>query len=175
MAISDTIMGMAEKSMSGNKEKQFQEMMDMMTSVPKWSLKPWKKTMDSQLNSWMMYVPGVSSSDEVKEIKEFKNMLDSMSDAELDNPEAIDGPARAKIAAKAGKTVDDVTRMLFFYKQSLIIASWLQMKKKAGEAMPATEQELQELQASDGRLGNIARKVMSPKGKKSGRGRRLPF
>jgi hypothetical protein len=174
-AISDTIIGMAERGMSGNKEKQFREMMELMTTVPKWSLKSWKVSMDSQLNSWMMYVPGVSSSDEVKEIKEFTNILDAMSDHELENPDTIDGPAREKIAAKAGKPVDDITRMLFFYKQSLIICNWLQMKKKAGEALPENEQELQSMQSSDGRLGSIAKKVMSPRGKKTGRGRRLPF
>lgn len=174
-AISDTIIGMAERGMSGNKEKQFREMMELMTSVPKWSLKSWKITMDNQLNSWMMYVPGVSSSDEVKEIKEFTKILDAMTDSQLENPDAIDGPTREKIAAKAGKPVDDITRMLFFYKQSLIICNWLQMKKKAGEALPSNEQELQEMQSSDGRLGVIAKKVMSPRGKKTGRGRRLPF
>ena len=104
------------KSMSGNKDKQFKEMMDLMTNAPKWSLKSWKVTMDNQLNSWMMYVPGVSSSDEVKEIKEFTNILDAMSDHELENPESIDGPTREKIAAKAGKPVDAITRMLFFYR-----------------------------------------------------------
>ena len=174
-AISDTIIGMAERGMSGNKDKQFKEMMDLMTNAPKWSLKSWKVTMDNQLNSWMMYVPGVSSSEEVKEIKEFTNILDAMTDSELENPDALDGPARTRIAAKAGKPVDDITRMLFFYKQSLIVCNWLQMKKKAGEPLPSSEQELQELQSSDGRLGGIAKKVMSPKGKKTGRGRRLPF
>ena len=104
-----------------------------------------------------------------------KETIDAMSDKELDDPDTIDGKARERIAAKAGKTMDDVTRMLFFYKQSLIICTWLQMKKKAGESLPSSEQELQEMQASDGRLGNIARKVMNPKGKKCGRGRRLPF
>jgi|MDTB01.1.fsa_nt_gb hypothetical protein len=175
LAITDTLMGMAEKGLAGGKEKQFAKMLEMMTSSTKWSLKPWKTTMDAQLDSWMMYVPGVSSSDEVQEIKGFKVLLDAMTDAELENPDLIDQAARTRIAAKAGKTPDDVTRMLFFYKQSLIICTWLQTKKKAGEALPETEQELQEMQASDGRLGTIAKKVMNPKGRRSGRGRRLPF
>jgi len=175
LAIGETLISMAEKGMSGGKEKQFQEMLNMMTSETKWSLKPWKKTMDTQLDSWMMYVPGVSSSEEVQEIKGFKTLLDAMTDAELENPESINGAARERIAAKAGKTQDDVTRMLFFYKQSLIICTWLQTKKKAGEALPTTEAELQEMQASDGRLGTIAKNVMNPKGRRSGRGRRLPF
>ena len=175
LAIMDTLTGMAERGMAGGKEKQFAQMLEMMTSTTKWSLKPWKTTMDTQLDSWMMYVPGVSSSDEVQEIKQFKVLLDTMTDAELENPDLIDQAARTRIAAKAGKTADDVTRMLFFYKQSLIICTWLQTKKKAGEAMPETEAELQEMQASDGRIGTIAKKVMNPKGRRSGRGRRLPF
>ena len=168
-------MGMAEKGLAGSKEKQFAKMLELMTGTTKWSLKPWKTTMDTQLDSWMMYVPGVSSSDEVQEIKGFKVLLDAMTDAELENPDLIDQSARTRIAAKAGKTPDDVTRMLFFYKQSLIICTWLKTKKKAGEVLPETEQELQEMQASDGRLGTIAKKVMNPKGRRSGRGRRLPF
>ena len=51
-----------------------------------------------------------------------------MSDAELDSPNAIDTAARERISRSSGKSVDDVTRLLFFYKQSLIIQQWLQLK-----------------------------------------------
>jgi hypothetical protein len=54
------------------KDKQFAEMMDMMTATPKWTLRPWKKAMEGQLDSWSMYIPGVSGSTEVQQIKNFK-------------------------------------------------------------------------------------------------------
>ena len=47
-------------------------MMEMMTATPKWTLRPWKKAMEGQLDSWSMYIPGVSGSNEVQQIKNFK-------------------------------------------------------------------------------------------------------
>jgi hypothetical protein len=55
-------------------EKQFANMMEMMVSN-KWTLRPWKNAMESQLGSWSMYIPGVSSSNEVQQLKNFKGKL----------------------------------------------------------------------------------------------------
>ncbi len=35
------------------------KMIELMVTQPKWTLKLWKSTMDEQLNSWMMYIPGM--------------------------------------------------------------------------------------------------------------------
>lgn len=99
----------------------------MMISVPKWTLRPWKTTMESQLGSWTMYIPGVGSSNEMKEMKSFKDMIDAMTDEEIDHPlEKLNGTARERISRTTGKSTDDVTRLLFFFKQSLIVSTWLQ-------------------------------------------------
>jgi signal recognition particle GTPase len=55
-------------------------------------------------------------------------MMDTMTDAELDNPELINGKSRERISKASGKSEDDVSRLVFFYKQSLIVATWLQQK-----------------------------------------------
>jgi len=177
MGVTETLMGKATSVVDGRKEKQFKEMLDMMIVAPKWTLRNWKATMDSQLDSWTMWVPGVSSSNEVKELKGFKALLDACSPAELDNPALIKGPQRDRIATSAGKPVDEVQRLLFYYKQSVVIATWLQMKKAAKEKLPTTEVELNHMQASDTRMKNIAAKVMKGDSKhaKTGRGRKLPF
>ena len=108
-------------------EKQFTQMLEMMISVPKWTLRPWKTTMESQLGSWTMYIPGVGSSNEMKEMKSFKDMIDAMTDEEIDHPlEKLNGTARERISRSTGKSTDDVTRLLFFFKQSLIVSTWLQ-------------------------------------------------
>ena len=108
-------------------EKQFTQMLEMMISVPKWTLRPWKTTMESQLGSWTMYIPGVGSSNEMKEMKSFKDMIDAMTDEEIDHPlEKLNGTARERISRTTGKSTDDVTRLLFFFKQSLIVSTWLQ-------------------------------------------------
>lgn len=172
--VTDTLMGMAERGMQGNKDKEFLKMLDMMAGSAKWTIRPWKESMESQLGSWSMYIPGVSSSTDVEQLKKFKGMLDNMTDDELDNPEKVNGAARERIAKQSGHPVDEVTQVMHLFKQSQIVAAWLQMKKTNGEQMPGSEKEMQAMQASDGRLRNIAMKIMAPGGAKrrSGRGRR---
>ena len=48
----------------------------------------WSKSMEGQLSSWTMYIPGVSSSPEVEELKKFQEIVKCMSDSELDSTEA---------------------------------------------------------------------------------------
>lgn len=50
-------------------------MLEAMLSGEKWSLRPWKKTIDDQLNSWIMYVPGMKDSTENKELSAFKGIV----------------------------------------------------------------------------------------------------
>ena len=53
-------------------EKDFAVVISSMIDSPKWTLRPWRVTIEAQLNSWGMYVPGVSSSSEMVEMKKFK-------------------------------------------------------------------------------------------------------
>jgi hypothetical protein len=78
LGVLDSVTNMATNAISGTKENQFEKMLEQMiaTEPKNWTLRPWKKTMEDQLNGWIMYVPGVSSTSEVKEIKHFKLMLD---------------------------------------------------------------------------------------------------
>jgi hypothetical protein len=73
-------------------------MLDSMLSGEKWSLRPWKKTMEDQLNSWVRFIPGMGDSGELKQLGAFKELLDGFSEAELDNPDLVDGAARERIA-----------------------------------------------------------------------------
>lgn len=160
--VGETMMNMATKGIHANKDKQFGEMLETMVATPKWSFRPWRATMETQLQSWTMYIPGVGTSAEAQELKNFKSMLDAMTDVELDNPEKINGPARERIARAAGRSVDDVVRLVYFFKQSLIICTWLQLKKQKGEEMPKTELELQKMQETDTRMRSIAAKMCVP-------------
>ena len=44
--------------------------------------------MKGRLSSWTMYIPGVSNSPEVAELKKFQEIIKCMTDAELDSTEA---------------------------------------------------------------------------------------
>ena len=172
--VGESLVSMATGKLSENKDKKFAEMLEKMVSVPQWTFRPWRETMDNQLSSWTMYIPGVGSSSEAQELKSFKAILDVMTEAELDAPDKLNGPSREKLARAASKNVDEVVRMIFYYKQSLVLFTWLQLKKKLGEELPRTEAELQKMQEGDVRIRPIAAKIMQPRGK-TGRGRRLPF
>ena len=64
--------------------------------------------------------------------------------------------------------------MDFFYKQSLTVATWLQLKKSLKEKLPKTELEMVGMQDRDQRMKNIAMKIMKGGGKKKRRGQ-MPF
>lgn len=173
--VTESIMNTVSGRMDKKKEAQFGEMLKQMADAPKWTLRNWKVTMDSQLDSWTQYIPGVSSSDEMVQLKGFKSMLDAMTDKELDSPALIKHPQKERIARASGKPVHQVQTLLHYYSQSCIIAEWLQMKKKANEKLPESETELNEMQAKDPRMKGIAQKVMKGNTKRTGRGRRAFF
>lgn len=174
--IADTLMDKSTELMGNSKEKQFKDMMSSMTSSPHWTYRSWSKSMEGQLSSWTMYIPGVSSSPEVEELKKFQEIVKCMSDSELDSTEAnLSGSAKQRIAKASARSIDEVTRMDFFYKQSLTVATWLQLKKSLKEKLPKTELEMVGMQDRDQRMKNIAMKIMKGGGKKKGRGQRMPF
>lgn len=57
----ETLQNTATGKVNQNRENQFMKMIDLMCNSPKWTLRMWKSTMDEQLNSWLMYVPGMVS------------------------------------------------------------------------------------------------------------------
>ena len=56
-------------------DKRFASMLETMLSGEKWSLRPWKKTLEDQLGSWLMYVPGMKDSSETKELNSYKGIM----------------------------------------------------------------------------------------------------
>eukprot|EP00600_Ochromonadales_sp_CCMP1393_P006223 CAMPEP_0174959716 /NCGR_PEP_ID=MMETSP0004_2-20121128/3329_1 /TAXON_ID=420556 /ORGANISM="Ochromonas sp., Strain CCMP1393" /LENGTH=174 /DNA_ID=CAMNT_0016208061 /DNA_START=163 /DNA_END=687 /DNA_ORIENTATION=- len=174
---------MATNKMASDKDKKFATMLETMLSGEKWSLRPWKKTLEDQLNSWAAYIPGMRNSGEMKELGSFKELLDSLSDSELDDPDSIDGKAKERISQTSGKSIDDVNRLLLFYRQSQIVQQWLILKKSKGEILPRTEREMRAMQENDIRVRTISNKIMTAaKGggagkqqRRSGRGRGMPF
>jgi len=129
-------------------------MLEVMLSGEKWSLRPWKKTIDDQLNSWIMYVPGMKDSHETKELSAFKGtisaiavfirvcmwqyayvydnsgteLLAAFSDEDLDNPTEINFKGKERIVRASGKSMEEVNKLLVSYKQTLIVQQWLQLK-----------------------------------------------
>ena len=55
-------------------------------------------------------------------------LLDSLTEAELDNFELINGISRERIAKQTSKSVDDVNQLVFFYKPTRILSTWLKLK-----------------------------------------------
>lgn len=173
--IGDTITKVATNKLTGDGEKRFAGMLEVMLSGEKWSLRPWKKTIDDQLNSWIMYVPGMKDSHETKELSAFKDLLAVFSDQDLDNPTEITFKDKERIVRASGKSMDEVNKLLVNYKQTLIVQQWLQLKKSLGEPIPSTQQEMRRMQEEDTRIAGIAQKVMKGGKQKTGRGRGSPF
>lgn len=53
-------------------EKKFAEMVKTMTGASRWTLRMYKNSVDEQLSSWMMNIPGMGNSDGVKDSKAIK-------------------------------------------------------------------------------------------------------
>ena len=119
--ISDTIMDFAHSKVADRKEETFRKTMDTMVQTKKWSLNHWRVTLDESLNSWLLKIPGMKDSNEVASIKQYKEILDVMTPEELDNYEVIKGANRARIARASGKTDEDVSKCLFFFKNTVCV------------------------------------------------------
>jgi signal recognition particle GTPase len=103
-------------------------MIENMAKSETWTLRTWKSTIETQLSSWMMYVPGMSSSDEVKLAKNFKVILDKMKDEELDDHTLIKAASRDRIVNETNESAETISKLLVYFKQTLILASWLRLK-----------------------------------------------
>ena len=66
-------MNFATGKVEEGKEKQFKNMLEEMSRSEKWTLRSWKQTIEKQLSSWMLYIPGMSNTNEVKSIQNFKS------------------------------------------------------------------------------------------------------
>jgi signal recognition particle GTPase len=169
--ITDSIMGTVRDKMDDHKESSFKKMVEDMSNTPTWNMKKWKGTIEEQVNSWAMYVPGVSGSEQALKMKEILKVLEAMRSEELATPLTIKGAQKERIAISAGVTMDAVANMLLMYKQSLVVHEWLKLKKASGEPIPQTEAEMSNLQKNDTRLRKISMKIMMPRGqKRKGRG-----
>jgi signal recognition particle GTPase len=120
-----------------------------MTQNSKWTYRLWQETIKKQLSSWTMYIPGVSSSAEMTEVKIFDTILSAMSPKELDNIDELNGEAKVNLAKKSGKTIDEVNRLVHCYKQSMVLSTWLQLKKGLNEKLPTTEAEMIRMQEKE--------------------------
>lgn len=58
----------------------------------------------------------------------FSDLLGAFNDQDLDNPTAIDFKAKERISRTSGKSIDEVSKLLVNYKQSLIVQQWLVLK-----------------------------------------------
>lgn len=50
-------------------------MLQMMLTTPSWSLKVWKVTIEEQLGSWALYLPGMKNTPEVKDTQSFEGVI----------------------------------------------------------------------------------------------------
>ena len=55
-------------------------------------------------------------------------MLDVMNVQEIENPESFTGPTKERIIKASGKTAEDLSRMIYVWKQTLVVYTWLQEK-----------------------------------------------
>ena len=128
LGITDKLMEWGNKKIEGNTEETFRKMIDRMTLADKWTLRNWKESFEDQLNSWRMYIPGASSAPGVQEIKDYKNIMEKMTVQELEDFTLINGAAKLRVSKDSGKSVDDVNKLLFHFRQTLIMSTWLKLK-----------------------------------------------
>ena len=83
------------------------------------------------------------------EVKIFDTILSAMSPKELDNIDELNGEAKVNLAKKSGKTIDEVNRLVHCYKQSMVLSTWLQLKKGLNEKLPTTEAEMIRMQEKE--------------------------
>ena len=58
----------------------------------------------------------------------YADILDVMTVHEIDNPDSLTGLMKERIYKASGMGPTEVSRLLFVYKQSLVVHTWLQEK-----------------------------------------------
>lgn len=51
-----------------------------------------------------------------------------MTDDELNNHELINGVTRERISRASSQPVDNIVNLVFYYKQSKVLSTWLKLK-----------------------------------------------
>lgn len=72
LGITDKIINFATNTVEQTKEKQFATMVESMISLKDFTMRSYKESLDKQLTSWMMYIPGVSSQADTTQLKQFQ-------------------------------------------------------------------------------------------------------
>lgn len=65
-------MSFANQRVEQTKEKQFQQMLEVLTTNEDWSLRSWKLAIEKQLSSWLLYIPGLNNANEISKVKGMK-------------------------------------------------------------------------------------------------------
>ena len=148
--------------MKASAEKEFAKMIQLMGDAPVWTIGVWKSTIvDATLTGWKTWVPGYNDTKEIQDMKNIKEILDKLPEDSMNIDYKTITPAwREKLLKASGKGADEINNLIWFYKQSCIVANWIREKSVRKELLPKTNVELRLLQAHDKRLDKIAREVM---------------
>lgn len=61
-------------------------------------------------------------------LKEFLDIMKFMKEEELVDPNRIKGPDRERLAVVSGKGPEKVSNLIFTYKQSLVVHTWIRSR-----------------------------------------------
>ena len=137
-------------------------MIEQMGEAPVWNIRIWKSTIvDATLTGWKTWVPGYSDTKEIQDMKNIKEILEKLPVDSLNVDYKTITPAwKEQLLKASGKNADEINNLIWFYKQSCIVANWIREKHTRKELLPKTNVELRLLQTHDKRLDKIAREVM---------------
>lgn len=137
-------------------QEDFVKEVDKLVNQPHFTLKSFAKDVDDHLNTWKIKVSGaLTDSEEVKQLKKMKGMLDAINEVSKGKDVTKMGRRdKLKITAMSGSDPKDINDTIDAFSRMKTMHSWLRKRKDAGQKMPETQEDAQRLMTLDMKAGD---------------------
>jgi len=150
------------KMVERNEEKakeNFSKEMEKMLNTDKFDLSHFISELDVGLSSWRAKAANLTGSNEdLKQLQDTKAMLESIQQVvgnKALNGRVLDRRSKIKIAAKAGKNVNDINVAVDSFMKMQSMHKWLKERQARGDPLPQSQEEAQQLMQMDMQNGKM--------------------
>mmetsp|Transcript_14702 Transcript_14702/g.22786 ORF Transcript_14702/g.22786 Transcript_14702/m.22786 type:complete len:255 (+) Transcript_14702:90-854(+) len=132
------------------KEEKMLEQIKRISELEKWTIQAFVSEVMASADDWRTKIPGMGNVQQVKMMKQQKEILESMAEelggnAGTNEIEQLGRKEKLKISIKANISVADVNQMLSQFKNMEIMHLVLKKRKEQNKSIPSSEKELKRI------------------------------
>lgn len=126
-----------------------------MANAEVWTLKLFADSINDSLSGWQKYMPGVSDTKQVKQIKEAQKVVLAVrdaigGDATAEDLNRLGRKEKLKASLKAGVSLDDLNVLITQFSFQSLMQQMLRKRKLSGKSIPKEEGEMKAMLQADG-------------------------